>query len=342
MKLNWNEDWPLYLIIIGLMVVATHETLDALQKPKPVVKSEPPPDHWVAPSLYSDGSEGFDRQQLIYGQDIIANTAFYFGPNGRVAPLTNGMNCQNCHLQSGTQAWGNNYGAVFSTYPTFRDRSGSVETIPKRVNDCFERSLNGQAIDTNGKEMQAILAYIKWLGKDVKKGEKPKGSGITELPYMDRAADPQKGALVYASNCQSCHGANGEGVPNANQVGYVYPPLWGAHSYNSGAGLFRLSRFAGYVKDNMPFEKATHQLPSLTDAEAWDVAAFVNSRPRPSKDLSSDWPDVSKKPIDHPFGPYADGFTEQQHKFGPFKPIAEARRKAQKEKEKTAIALVRK
>jgi thiosulfate dehydrogenase len=28
---------------------------------------------------------------------------------------------------------------------------------------------------------------------------------------------------------------------------YTYPPL-GSNSYNSGAGLYRISRFAGYIK----------------------------------------------------------------------------------------------
>lgn len=36
---------------------------------------------------------------------------------------------------------------------------------------------------------------------------------------------------------------------------------------------------------------------------------------------------ISKKPIDHPFGPYADSFSEQQHKLGPFGPIKEYREK---------------
>ena len=71
----------------------------------------------------------------------------------------------------------------------------------------------------------------------------------------------------------------------------------------------------------MPFKIATHNSPTLTNEEAWDVAAFVNSQPRPKKDLSNDWPDISKKPFDHPFGPYTDGFTETEHKFGPYKPI---------------------
>jgi thiosulfate dehydrogenase len=107
---------------------------------------------------------------------------------------------------------------------------------------------------------------------------------------------------------------------HANGLEYTYPPLYGEHSYNKGAGLFRLSKFAAFVKSNMPYG-VSYENPFLTDEEAWDVAAFVNSMPRPEKDLSGDWPDIAKKPFDHPFGPYADGFTEEQHKFGPFDPI---------------------
>ncbi len=265
-----------------------------------------------------------DGELIWYGHELVANTAKYLGPKGSVLQISNGMNCQNCHLDAGTKPWGNNYGAVYSTYPKFRDRSGGIETIYKRVNDCFERSLNGTALDTTSKEMQAIYAYIKWLGEDVQRGEKPKGSGIAELPYLDRAADAEKGKEVYVQKCQSCHGATGEGVLNLEGNGYAYPPLWGKNSYNIGAGLFRLSRFAGYVKNNMPFGADFHA-PQLSNEEAWDVAAFVNSQPRPTKDLKNDWPDISKKPVDHPFGPYADSFTEQQHKYGPYGPIKDYR-----------------
>ena len=51
-----------------------------------------------------------------------------------------------------------------------------------------------------------------------------------------------------------------------------------------------------------------------------------------SRDLhlkgKNDYPDISKKPIDDPFGPYADTFSESQHKYGPFQPIEEAIRKS--------------
>ena len=262
----------------------------------------------------------------LYGYNLIANTSYYLGPKGIVKPISNGMNCQNCHLNAGTIPYGNNYSAVVSTYPKFRDRSGSIETISKRVNDCIERSLNGVALDTNSKEMKAILSYMHWVGDEIPKGKKPKGSGLLELEYLKRPTNPDNGKIVYLANCASCHGNNGEGKLNEQGYGYTYPPVWGNNSYNTAAGLFRLSRFAGYVKANMPYGLATYNKPQLSDEEAWDVAAYVNTQPRPQKSFSQDWPDISKKPIDHPFGPFSDDFSEVQHKYGPFDVIKEQRK----------------
>lgn len=278
---------------------------------------------WTAPADWRMMYLGPEEKELVlYGRELIAHTSEYLGPKGSVKAISNGMNCQNCHLNAGTQPWGNNYFAVQSTYPKFRARSGTNENQIKRVNDCFERSLNGRALDSTGREMRAILAYIRWLGNDVEKGISPKGSGIFKMKLMKRACDPIKGKAIYVSKCQSCHQVDGAGILATNGKSYTYPPLWGNNSYNVGAGLYRISNFAGYVKYNMP-QGTTYEKPQLTDEEAWDVAAFVNSMPRPVKDLSKDWPKISKKPFDHPFGPYADPFSEEQHKFGPFKEIKE-------------------
>jgi thiosulfate dehydrogenase len=322
------------LLVIIVVLLVLHVT--GLPSPeKEIPKKEPltrtgttieksKSDVWIAPDTAEIKTEK-NAAQIIYGRELIANTSFYLGPKGKVQQISNGMNCQNCHLDAGTKPFGNNYSGVASTYPKFRERSGTMENIYKRVNDCFERSLNGKAIDTLSNEMQAIVSYIKWLGKDVPKGEKPKGSGLTELTFLDRAADPEKGKTVYISKCKTCHMENGEGKLNEGELTYQYPPLWGEHSYNEGAGLYRLTRFAGYIKLNMPQNLTVDT--QLTDEEAWDVAAFVNSQPRPKKDLSKDWPKISGKPIDHPFGPYSDKFSEQQHKYGPYAPIADARKK---------------
>lgn len=278
---------------------------------------------WTAPDHYLAETDA-DADLIAYGRDLIVHTQDYFGENGLVRPGSiNGMNCQNCHLDAGAKPFGNNYFAVQSTYPQKRARSGTLETIPKRVNDCFQRSLNGQPIDTTSREMRAILAYLRWLGTGIPKGEKPKGTGLKELAFLDRPADPVRGQAIFMGKCASCHGADGQGLPIPESA-RRYPPLWGDKSFNEAAGLFRLSRFAAYVKANMPFG-ASYDKPQLSDEEAWDVAAFVNSQPRPKHPfLKTDWPNIAKKPYDHPFGPYADSFPEIQHKLGPFGPIQAA------------------
>lgn len=270
-----------------------------------------------------------DGDQIRYGRSLVAHTARYLGPQGTVRAISNGMNCQNCHLDAGTRAYGNNYSAVATTYPRYRERSGTVESVEKRVNDCLQRSLNGKPLDSNSRELKAMVAYIKWVGSNVPAKKKPVGVGISSIAYLDRPADPVAGSKVYVAYCQRCHGNDGQGVPDSiTGIGYQYPPLWGAGSYNTGAGIYRLSRLAGYVRDNMPYDEAFHHKPVLSDEQAWDVAAYINSQARPEKLFAGDWPAMQSKPVDHPYGPYADTFSEQQHKYGPFKKIADFKEQA--------------
>ncbi len=280
---------------------------------------------WIAPDIGAipHTSEG---ELIRYGRSLIVNTSWYLGPNGKVASSSNGMNCQNCHLEGGSKMFGNNYSAVYANYPKYRDRSGKVENIFKRINDCVERSLNGTSLDSNSREMKAISSYINWMGHAVPKGKKPQGSGISDLKFLDRAADTVKGHTVYMQYCRNCHGPEGEGLKKVDATGYIYPPLWGKHSFTTAAGLYRISRMAGFVADNMPFG-STHQHPGIAEDKAWDVAAFINSQPRPNKKYPKDWPNLSGKPIDYPFGPYSDQFSEIQHKYGPFDPVQNARLK---------------
>lgn len=280
-------------------------------------------DEWEAPDTSTIPKN--DLGDLIrYGRALVANTAEYFGPKGKVNHFANGMNCQNCHLNAGTKLYANSYSAVYSIYPKFRPRSGTIEHLEKRINDCMERSMNGKKLDSLSNEMRAMVAYINWVGKDVKKGISPKGASVADLPWLERAADKKQGEIAFIKNCVSCHGDNGLGKLNPDSITYLYPPLWGPNSYNTAAGLYRMSRLAGFIKSNMPNLKSTNDKPTLTDEEAWDIAAYVNSISRPDKKFNKDWPDISKKPVDHPFGPYADHFSELQHKYGPYKEIIEA------------------
>lgn len=316
----------LLLLAIGLLLLVM--TLVACQLVRVVMQARSlnisnnktvmaaPDSLWCAPDVAA--IPGDNTGDLIrYGRELIEHTSIYLGPNGKVAPISNGMNCQNCHLNAGTRPFGINYSGVASTYPKFRHRSGTVEGFEKRINDCIERSLNGHPLPTKSREMRAMVAYLKWVGKDVKVGVTPKGAGLPKLAFLDRAADSARGRVHYNNRCVSCHGAGGQGLKHENGVEWLYPPLWGNESFNTAAGLFRLSRLASFIRFNMPYG-VSYDSPVLSVEEAWDVAAFISSMPRPHKEFAGDWPDIKQKPIDHPFGPYADGLSEATHKYGPF------------------------
>jgi thiosulfate dehydrogenase len=282
------------------------------------------PDDWQSPDINTLPNDA-QGNLIRYGHELIANTSLFFGPKGKIATITNGMDCQNCHIDAGAKSFAGCFSAVASTYPKYRERSGRIESIEFRINDCMLRSLNGKDIDSSGREMQAMVAYLKWIGKDVQKNKKPKGAGLEDLAFLDRAAEPLKGKMIFSSKCASCHGESGQGILNHDSSFYLYPPLWGPKSFNVSAGLYRISKLASFVKNNMPFGLASHNAPQLTDEEAWDVAAFVISQSRPEKFFAEDWPKKEAKPVDYAYGPFADNFPEKQHKFGPFIPIQEAR-----------------
>ncbi|PKL77124.1 MAG: hypothetical protein CVV27_06730 [Candidatus Melainabacteria bacterium HGW-Melainabacteria-1] len=260
-----------------------------------------------------------------YGQELVARTAHYLGPDQADPALRYGgnrLNCKSCHLQAGQQPHSLGFVGITARFPQYRGRENRQISLAERVNGCFERSLAGRALPLESREMQAIVAYMQWLSQDYPAGSKVEGQGLPEIELPERAADPIKGKQVFVQHCASCHQPGGLGlaaVPRSE--GYAFPPLWGPDSFNTGAGMHRLITAARYIKANMPLGQ-----PVLSAEQAFDVAAYINSQPRPVKaSLELDFPDRSRKPVDAPFPPWDDKFSAQQHKYGPFKPMLAAR-----------------
>lgn len=272
-------------------------------------------------------------EMIRYGRALFIRTALLIGPKGGIANYTgNYGNCQNCHLQGGTKPLGNALVYSHLRYPQYRGREGKVLTLADRVNNCIERPLLGKPLPQNGREMTAFLAYLKWISAGRTSPGDETTAGLKDLPLMERAANPKTGKSIYLQKCAHCHGQNGEGTMAKNGKEYQYPVLWGPHAYARGSSMNRVSKMAAYVKYNMPYLQ-TGGGAVLTDEEAWDVAAYINDidqNPRPHFKGDVDFPNVKEKPFDFPYGPYGDGFSEMQHRFGPYKPIIEARALAKK------------
>lgn len=283
---------------------------------------------WTPPDL-AEIPAGKQGEPIREGRDLLYHTYSRMGAGAEQTERkydASGLSCRHCHPEEGTKPYGIPWVGVAARYPHQNPRTGRNYTLEDRINDCFERSLNGHALPVDSHPMRAIVAYMDWLSRGM--DERITAIASPKIIPPDRAANLEAGGTVYREYCQTCHGPDGAGYRSrsaGSRGEYVTPPLWGPESYNNGAGMARVLTAAAFIKANMPLGTRWDR-PVLTDEEAMDVAAYINSQPRPIKaDLDKDYPDRSRKPIDCPYPPYADDFPQKQHQFGPFPPIEKAR-----------------
>lgn len=191
---------------------------------------------------------------------------------------TSKLHCKSCHLNAGANrnaSWWVGMSAE-TKYPT-------KAKLVNRINQCFTKSMNGKPLcaddEQHNPDMNALLAYMHWLD-DRAAAEKLQ---LPQNPFPEcnnsNTGDPKRGGEVYLQKCAFCHAADGQGRYQSGT--YYRPALWGPHSYNQQAGLFKTSKMLpSFLKGNMPFGSGG----VLTDQEAWDLAAFINNiqiHPRP-------------------------------------------------------------
>jgi thiosulfate dehydrogenase len=211
---------------------------------------------------------------------------------GRFSPGR--MSCNNCHLNAGQRERSLPLVGVAGMFPEYNRRSGRLYSLNDRIVDCFLRSENATALvgeaeaartnvqeelpSPTSKEVLAVAAYLTWLARGFEVGRNPSWRGQNSIPTaalipVDKL-DVRRGESLFTDRCISCHGADGQGVA----VGDKKPgPLWGPDSWNDGAGAARIYTLAGIIRYSMPYLDPG----SLTDEEAQQLAAFINSKPRP-------------------------------------------------------------
>ncbi|MFT3758619.1 c-type cytochrome [Thauera sp.] len=187
----------------------------------------------------------------------------------------NGMNCTNCHLEQGRKADSAPLWGAYPMYPAYRSKNDKVNSYVERMQGCFQFSMNGEAPPADSHVLNALTAYSYWLSTGAPTGKELPGRAYPNVPQPKGGYDIARGKEIYATQCAICHGDNGEGQKSGDD--YVFPPLWGKDSFNWGAGMHRINTAATFIKENMPLGQGR----SLTDDEAWHVAAFMNSHERP-------------------------------------------------------------
>jgi thiosulfate dehydrogenase len=213
------------------------------------------------------------------GEAIVENTTTHPMSKGYVG---NALNCTSCHLDNGRHEKAGTFLGTATAYPAWSPRENRVITLEDRVLNCFMRSCNGTRPPLGSEVSVAVTAYITSLsqGQTLRMNSKrPIGPGaIKLLAVKPDQADIQRGAALYTSRCAECHQKDGQGDKDN-------PPVWGERSYNDGAGLSSVENLAAWLKVAMPLDDT-----DLTDQQALDIAAYVNSHKRSHFEISKHLP----------------------------------------------------
>jgi len=234
-----------------------------------------------SPETIPGGQRG---EQIRLGYQIVVHTQEY-----AAAYVGNPLSCTNCHLDAGLDPNAGSFVGLSRVYPEYRTRVARNMSLADRVNECFERNLNGKTLPPDSSKLQAVVAYINWLSEDVPAGSVVQWRGIPRI-HPTRQPDPINGKKVFGTRCVFCHGTDGQGT-------MIAPPVWGPKSYTIASEMARNSVAASFIKANMPRTRGW----ALSDDDAYDVAAYINSQPRPDRgEKAHDWPQGGK-PQDTPY-----------------------------------------
>jgi cytochrome c len=154
---------------------------------------------WTPPDTSTLPHDEFG-EMVRYGRELIVNTAYYIGPEGKAGKfLGNKMNCTNCHLDAGTKPYAFNFYSTHARYPQYRARENKILSLADRVNNCIERPHNGKHMPLNNKEMIAIISYMKWLHDN--KHVRGQRATILKLPSCNSVF---KTRLTFECNVHDC------------------------------------------------------------------------------------------------------------------------------------------
>ncbi|EAO6252223.1 c-type cytochrome [Salmonella enterica] len=236
-----------------------------------------------------------NADSVLYGKRLLDETYRLLPEHVRAE-----MNCNSCHIAGGKKPEGLPYINTFNHYPSYNARAGREVSLAGRINGCFLRSMNGTPLPEDSPEMKAMTDYMKWLSQGTPADRKVMIKNAWPISQQ-LTASPERGKLLYGEQCSACHGLNGEGKKDASGK-ILFPPLWGDHSFNIGAGMARTYKAAAFIFKNMPMGINTRGVwgegGTLTEQDAVDIAEYFTHMPRPDfPDKEKDWPE-DKKPAD--------------------------------------------
>src|SRR5438477_9150280 len=173
-------------ILLAAVVAAAAILLAALQGTRALRPSTPNVQQVArtrVPFRVPDVTELTDsvfKASALRGRAILLAT-----PDSLPHNVGNALRCASCHLEGGLKQDAMPWVGSYARFPQYRARSGKVDLIEDRINDCFERSMNGKRLNPAGRDMRDIVAYFAFLSAGIPVGAEMEGQGIPRLAPLN-------------------------------------------------------------------------------------------------------------------------------------------------------------
>ncbi len=225
--------------------------------------------------IQDDGFDGYYIRAVKRGCNIFSNPQKHAGRFVRA-----NIRCKDCHLDLGMapelapigQGWvqGDKYDPV----------TGIVLSYELRTMQCFINSSNGFKPNILDSVIQDLKVYGRYLAfkQGLREGVEYPERRMTKVVPTGEGDDYLRGKVVYLKECAMCHGEKGYGHV-ADDGTVIVPALAGPYSWNTDSRMYNENMtLAAIIKTAMP----AHKRGSLTDTQSRDIAAYLQTLPRPA------------------------------------------------------------
>ena len=166
MLLN-NSRWQVWAIAIGAWTFAACQ---------PEEEKTPLRDTGVMPTpvarvAFRVPDESEIRDSVLLASVRRGKALLAFTRDSLPRHVGNRLQCVYCHPDNGTRPNAMPWVGVYARFPQYRSRVGGIQLIEDRINDCFQRSMNGKALVPESRDMRQ--SYPHYLAVSAGQGRIP-------------------------------------------------------------------------------------------------------------------------------------------------------------------------
>ena len=159
--------------------------------------------------------KGPQGEAILRGHELVDDTSNQL--RGDAASTEDGqrrvneLSCSSCHAGDGLEQDSSPLVGVAAKYPNYISRNDEIVSLEERINGCMVRSMNGEAFAEDDEDLDAMVAYFKYISEGIPVGAELPWLGQNDMKEV-QIPDVAAGEAMFQQSCIACHAQDGAGT----------------------------------------------------------------------------------------------------------------------------------